>query len=348
MMTTRRTAPGLNQEEAELVGRPRLETGVILNGQWPLDRILHHSTIIEKYAFDYVWLDDSPDAYDPYLTLLAINHVAPRLSLGIGTINPSLRHPAILAASAATLAEASHADFILGLGCSYAHLLAPYGIELSRRTSQMRETLKIIRGLLAGDATTVEGDTFSTRDVRLTTRPAAATRLLIGVTGGPTMLAMSGQSADGIIVPGGTFSYYDYMIGSFRSARESAGHHDAGYVVLNGNVVVADGRPETEASARELVAETLSKRAYNEFAADQMGISQVDAEAWTKDPRRIPDRVVAETVAFGSATECASWLGRIADLGVSQFVLRYPREDEIRSVGEKVLPLLRPGSAATA
>jgi alkanesulfonate monooxygenase SsuD/methylene tetrahydromethanopterin reductase-like flavin-dependent oxidoreductase (luciferase family) len=345
MMTTQRANADAVSDTSQVRPselRPRLETGVILNGQWPLEKILRHSAIIETYDYDYVWLDDSPDAYDPYLVLLAINRVAPSLNLGIGTINPSLRHPAILAASAATLSEASETDFILGLGCSYAQLLAPYGIELSRRTSQMRESLEIIRGLLSGESTTVAGDTFVIRDVQLTTRPASSTRLLIGVTGGPTMLAMSGEFADGIIVPGGTFSYYDYIIGSFRSAREQARHGNGGYIVLNGNIVVADGRPETEANARELVAETLSKRAYNEFAAGQMGFTKLDAEGWTKDPSRIPDRVVSETVAFGTATECASWLGRIADLGVSQFVLRYPREDEVRSVGEKVLPLLRP------
>ena len=55
----------------------------------------------------------------------------------------------------------------------------------------------------------------------------------------------------------------------------------------------------------------------------------------------------AGTAAVGSYTDVAAVLGRYVDVGATEFILSgYPQIDEIRHVGEGVVPLLRIGSAA--
>jgi 5,10-methylenetetrahydromethanopterin reductase len=100
---------------------------------------------------------------------------------------------------AGLLHRLSGGRFALGLGASPAALVGRLGIDAAKPLTVMRETLAVLRELLAGRPTSFEGDRVRLRDVSLSLPAAAgATPLYLGAIG-DRMLGLAGQLADGLI-----------------------------------------------------------------------------------------------------------------------------------------------------
>src|SRR5258708_28109632 len=71
-----------------------------------------------------------------------------------------------------------------------------------KRLSALKETVSVVRALLAGDSVTLEGSYLRMRDVQLEMRPSVAPEVLIGTTG-PRGIALAADIADGLLFPEG-------------------------------------------------------------------------------------------------------------------------------------------------
>lgn len=319
-----------------------MEVGVVLDVLWPLERIVTLARAADEEGFDQVWLSDHPLARDPFLVLLHLAATVRRARLGLGTINPSARHPAVLAASAATLNELTGGRFWLGIGSSIRPLLAPIGLSLAGELARCREAVVIIRQLLETGRSSLDGEAFTTRDARLRLEDRTAPLpVLVGTSGGPRMLALSGEVASGIIIPAGNRGYYEYAIGRFRDAHRAAGRTDDVRIILNGNIAVADDRASAIAAIRPLVADSIAHRAENAHSLEHLGITLAQATTWRADPASVPADVVADSAIAGTPDDCVEGLRRFARWGITQLALRFPDEATIRAVGRCVLPPLR-------
>ena len=318
-----------------------MEIGVVLDVLWPLERIVTLARAADEEGFDQVWLSDHPLGRDPFLVLLHMAGSVRRARLGLGTINASARHPAVLAASAATLNHLTGGRFWLGIGSSIRPLLEPVGLSLAGELTRCREAVGIIRQLLEDGYSSLAGGIFTTRDARLRFEETAPLPVLVGTSGGPGMLALSGEVANGIIIPAGNRGFYDYAIGRFRDAYRSAGRTDDAFIVLNGNIAVADDRASALAAIRPLVADSIAHRAENAHSLRHLGITLAQATAWRADPASVPAEVVADAAIAGTTDDCVEGLRRFAQRGITQLALRFPDEATIRAVGRRVLPALR-------
>src|SRR5262249_16709999 len=102
-----------------LVGDPAvMEVAVALDILWPEGRIRRLAQVASEHGYDQIWISDHPLGRDPFLTVLDLARRVERIKLGIATVNASARHPAVLAASTATLSQCSSGRFWLGLGSS--------------------------------------------------------------------------------------------------------------------------------------------------------------------------------------------------------------------------------------
>jgi 5,10-methylenetetrahydromethanopterin reductase len=318
-----------------------MEIGVVLDVLWPLDRIVALARAADEEGFDQVWLSDHPLGRDPFLVLLHLAGTVRRARLGLGTINPSARHPAVLAASAATLNHLTNGRFWLGIGSSIRPLLEPIGLSLAGELARCREAVVIVRQLLEQGHSSMAGGAFTTRDARLRFEETAPLPVLVGTSGGPGMLALSGEVANGIIIPAGNRGFYEYAIGRFRDAYRAAGRADDVRIVLNGNIAVADDRARAVAAIRPLVADSIAHRAENAHSLHHLGITLAQASAWRADPASVPVDVVGDAAIAGTPEDCVDGLRRFAQWGITQLALRFPDEDTIRAVGRRVLPGLR-------
>ena len=278
-----------------------MQIGVVLDILWPLERIERLARAAEESGFDQVWVSDHPLGHDPFLTVAHLAASLPRVRFGIGTINPSARHPAVIAASSGFLNHLIAGRFSLGIGSSIDALLNPIGLDVRGQVSRCREAVYIVRQLLESGRSSLEGAQFRTIDARARFHGVSPLPILIGASGGPAMLKMGGEVADGVIIPAGNRSFYEYAIKRFRDSHEVAGHPGKGVVIVNGNVAVSeDPDAAFERSVvvwviRPLVADAIAHRAENRHSLQHMGIDLGQARAWRESPDSLPDSVVRES-----------------------------------------------------
>lgn len=136
---------------------------------------------------------------DAFTPLAAAAAWAPGLRLGTGVVPVFTRGPAVLAQTAATLAELAHGRFILGLGSSVpAHVSAINGVPFERPVDRVRDTLRFLRSVLRGDIINEDLPTLPVKGFRLSRPPAAPPRLVVGALR-PRMLNLGFAEGDGVI-----------------------------------------------------------------------------------------------------------------------------------------------------
>ena len=97
------------------------------------------------------------------------------MTLGTAIVPVYNRTPAVLAMSAATLAELSQGRFVLGLGSSSHAIIEDWnGVPFELPLTRLRETVTVVRQALAGGKTDFEGKTAAL--ARLPARQPARAR----------------------------------------------------------------------------------------------------------------------------------------------------------------------------
>jgi len=135
---------------------------------------------------------------------LALAHSAllatERLTVGTAIANAGVRHPAMTAMTAATLAEESGGRFVLGLGVANAALNETMlGLPATRPVSYMREYVGVLRSILYGHPEPPPGEYFTVTGFVPDRPPNAGVPIyLAGLL--PKMLALAGELADGVLL----------------------------------------------------------------------------------------------------------------------------------------------------
>lgn len=120
-------------------------TGVPLHGLGALVRR------IEDAGYDSVWSAESTDL-DGFTPLVVAAEHSERLRLVTGIVNVFTRGPAVLAQTAAALAEVSEGRFVLGLGASSNVIVERWNaIPFRRPLARVEETVAYLRAVLAGE-----------------------------------------------------------------------------------------------------------------------------------------------------------------------------------------------------
>jgi probable F420-dependent oxidoreductase len=136
------------------------------------------------------------DAFTP-LTLAA--QWAGDLRLGTAIAPVYTRGPALLAMSAATLANLAPGRFVLGIGTSSPAVVQRWnGIAFSRPYQRARDTLRFLRRALAGEKVTEQFETFAVDGFRLDPAPAVPPGLALAALR-PQMLRLAAAEADAAI-----------------------------------------------------------------------------------------------------------------------------------------------------
>ncbi|NDL59612.1 TIGR03621 family F420-dependent LLM class oxidoreductase [Phytoactinopolyspora mesophila] len=141
------------------------------------------------------------DQLAPLVALAAVAGSTTTLRVGTVVLANDYRHPVMLAKEAATLDVLSGGRFEMGLGAGWLrdeYESAGMPFDLARlRVDRLEESLVILKGLLAGEKVTFDGEHYSIRS--LSTFPAASQRphppIQVGA-GSKRMLRLAGREAD--------------------------------------------------------------------------------------------------------------------------------------------------------
>jgi probable F420-dependent oxidoreductase len=329
------------------VSRREVRWGVTL----PLDGIglpAHQEVVEELAALGYadVWSAEVSGA-DAFTPLALAAAWSPTLRLGTAIVPVATRGPALLAMSAAAMAEAAPGRFALGIGASSQVIVERWNAApFDRPFQRTRDTLRFVKRALAGERIDEAFETFTVRGFRLARVPEIPPPVLLAALR-PGMLRLAGREADGAIT--NLLSPDDVPKVAAELHAESEGKE----LVARLFVCPTDDRDYARAVGRRLLSTYLSVPVY---AAFHRWLGRGDAlapmwSAWEAGDMRaanaaIPDEVVDELLIHGTPEQCRARLERYVAAGISTPVLALlpsePAGDGAMVVAPRALAELAP------
>src|SRR4051812_28868230 len=180
----------------------------------PLQRSIELYQYAEELGFDYAWVPDQQFYQDPFAVLAAAAMNTRRITLGLAVTNPFTRHPALIARGIGVVDELAQGRMILVLGAANRkQVLEPLGLDTRRAAERVRETVAVVRALLAGERVEHTSRNYTLQGIQLNYRPRADIPIWIG-TRSPLMLELAGEVAAGVLMEVlHTDSALDYALG---------------------------------------------------------------------------------------------------------------------------------------
>jgi 5,10-methylenetetrahydromethanopterin reductase len=170
-----------------------------LNNDGPVEDYPRLARAAEASGFDQIWVSNDLFLRSSPVILAAIAGATERIGIGTSVLNPYTLDPGEIAMMAATLDELSGNRFRLGLAAGARDFLGWVGIEQESPLAAMRESIDLVRRLLAGEAAALEGERFRwSKEAYLRFRAPRVTPIYVGALG-PRMLALAGELGDGVL-----------------------------------------------------------------------------------------------------------------------------------------------------
>jgi 5,10-methylenetetrahydromethanopterin reductase len=312
---------------------------------------------IAKYAeekgFSEIWQADTRLARDCVVMMSALLAETSRIRIGSGVLPIYTRNPAVIAATWSTMWELGgltpegQSRVMLGLGAWWEPIASRVGANRRKPLTAMRENIEAIRALFTMEEVSYQGEFVNLDKVRLDvaygdTAPREIP-IYIGATG-PKMLALAGELADGVVL--------NYVVPP-QYIRDAVDTVAAGALKVGRSIDEID-RPEllvcslsdddpdeALATGKSLVAYYLGTEPHIMAAsgADPELVERVQeivgwpaTEAdYRKAAHLIPDDLVRNLMAVGTAAECRTKVAEYIDAGVTCPIL-YPMMPDIKPV----------------
>jgi 5,10-methylenetetrahydromethanopterin reductase len=157
----------------------------------------------EQRGFEAVWQAESRLVRDAIVPMAAYAAVTDRLKVGSGVINNWTRNIGLLAATFLTLDDLAPNRIICGIGAWWDPLARNVGIDRRKPLTAMRETVEVLRRLLAMERVTYHGEFVHVDGIELDVvhgrREPRNVPIMIGATG-DKMMEMTGEIADGCVL----------------------------------------------------------------------------------------------------------------------------------------------------
>ena len=243
---------------------------------------------------------------------------APELRLGTAILPAYTRSPALMAQTAATMADAAPGRVAFGIGSSSNVIVENWnGIPFEEPYKRVRDTVRFLKDALTGEKVTQGYDSFNIKGFRLGIVPEQPPKLLVAALR-EGMLRLAGREADGAIV--------NWL--SPEDVRTVAGivneQGDDREVVARIFVCPSEDREAVIAGGRYTLAAYLNVPVYKAFhqwlgRSDLLGAHW---ERWDAGDRQgalgeIPESVVDELIVHGSPDQCRARISQYMENGIT-------------------------------
>jgi probable F420-dependent oxidoreductase len=269
---------------------------------------------LAQLGYTDAWSSEA-DGTDGFTPLALAAAWAPGLRLGTAIIPTFTRGPALLAQTAAALAEAAPGRFALGVGTSSDVIVERWNdIPFEEPYRRTRDMVRFLRLALTGEKVDAAYDTFSVKGFRLGRAPAVVPPILVAGLR-PGMLRLAGREGDGAIIN---------WLGAEDVAKVVAEVGSGKEIVARIFVFPSEDTVTVRAVARRMIAAYLNVPVYAAFH-EWLGrgpLLEGMWAAWKSGDRKaalaaIPDEVVDALVLHGSASEVRAKVQRYVDNGVT-------------------------------
>jgi probable F420-dependent oxidoreductase len=276
---------------------------------------------LESLGYTDLWSAEAGGS-DGFTPLALASTWAPATRLGCAILPAYTRGPALLAMSAASLAQAAPGRFVVGIGSSSNVIVENWnGIPFEKPYQRVRDVVRFLRRAFAGEKITHDYETFSVKGFRLGLRLAQPPKILIAALR-QGMLKLAGREGDGAII--NWLSADDVkrvapIVKQFGPEKEIVAR------------IFVCPNPDTEAvrnMARLAVNAYLNVPVYAAFH-EWLGRDGALHDMWTKwragdrkgAAESIPDQVVDDLIVHGPPEKCREHIQRYVDNGVDTPVI---------------------------
>ncbi|MGW2543822.1 LLM class F420-dependent oxidoreductase [Kitasatospora sp. NPDC001574] len=305
-----------------------------------LDR---HRFLVERLpdlGYTDVWTGEGGGS-DAFTPLAAAAAWSPGLRVGTGIVPVHTRGPAVLAQTAATLAQLAPGRVLLGIGASVpAHVTDINGIPFDEPFKRTRDVLRFVTRALQGEHVSGDFDTFSIAGYRLPEPPAEPVKVILGALR-PGMLRLGFTEGDGAITnllfPEDVPKVLD-AVGPQPPGKE---------LVVKVFVCPTEDTEHARRATRPFLAWILNREPYRKFH-EWLGNGELLAEThrrWAAGDvegarRALPDEVVDGLFVSGSPEECRRRILRYHRPGVTTIQLYVSLPPEVLADRNRLLDTL--------
>jgi 5,10-methylenetetrahydromethanopterin reductase len=337
--------------------RHSVRLGVLLNAEYPARELIRLGQLVETLGYHQLWYTDIRLFRECFVGLAALATSTRRILLGPGVTDPYSRHPGVTAATIATLDELSEGRALLGLGVGGTGF-RELGISAKLPVAALRETVDVVRRLLAGERVTVQGKVVTLQDGRLQFAPVRRDVPVYFATHGAQVMRLAGEVADGVLVANTLVpDALAFYLGQLREGAERAGRTLAALdVSLRPEVCIdADEAAARAVMRRRVAARLIAGYPHWEFLErlDLRMPEAFTAIAAAKDAGRLdeaaaclPDEAVDRTTLAGAPERVAERLAAVLRPEIGTVTIRahaVPGRDVgevLRAFAERVAPRL--------
>ena len=314
---------------------------------------LAYARYAEEKGFEAVWQAESRLVRDAIVPMAAYAAVTERIKVGSGVINNWTRNIGLLAATFLTLDDLAPNRIICGIGAWWDPLARNVGIERRKPLKAMRETVEVLRRLLAMERVTFHGEFHHVDGIELDVvhgrREPRNVPIYIGATG-PKMMELTGEIADGAVlnycVPP---SYNDQALERLEAGARRAGRSldDLDRPQL---VVCSVDRDEQAAleTSRELLTQYLAQQPHIAKASevDPAIVEEIQSilgwpathEQIQQAKHLVPDELVTRITASGTPEQARAKVQEYIDHGATCPIL-YPVGGDVELLIDTFSPI---------
>jgi probable F420-dependent oxidoreductase len=268
---------------------------------------------IAALGFTDVWSGEA-SSHDGFTPLTLATAWSPTLRAGVAIAPAFTRGPALLAQTAASMADAAPGRFALGIGSSSPAIVERWNaVPFERPFERTRDVLRFLRKALTGEKVSERYETFEVQGFRLGLVPATPPPVLVAALR-PRMLRLAGEEGDGAIV--------NWL--SADDVAQVAPYVGDKEIVARIFVVPSDDFDAVRAFAVRQITSYLTVGAYAAFH-EWLGRGAALGpmwDAWAAGDRAhaldvIPDEVIDDLIVWGTPEAIRAKVERYAANGVT-------------------------------
>jgi 5,10-methylenetetrahydromethanopterin reductase len=307
--------------------------GALLNAEYPVRELVELGRLAERLGYRHVLYTDVRLFRECYLGLAALAAGTTALLLGPGVTDPYSRHPAVTASTIATFDELSGGRALLALGVGGTGF-RELGITPTLPIAALRETVDMVRRLLAGETVTAQGKVISLAGGRLQFVPPRKRIPIYFATHGPQVTRLAGEVADGVLIANTLVpSAIDHYLGQLGQGAEKAGREPTALDVhLRVEMCIDDDEAAAWAVMRRRVAARLLAGYPHWEFLERLGLRMPETFreiAVAKDMRRLdeaagalPAEAVEKTALAGRPEAIAARIAEALRPGITGITIR--------------------------
>lgn len=330
-----------------------MKFGISIVPNKPATEFVEHVKLAEEESFDSAWIADVGLHRETFMMCALACQGTRRIRIGTGVVNPYTRHPGLIAAQVATLQEMSHGRAFLGLGAGGYRALRQLGISTwDRPALTLRESIKVIRGLLEGEKLTFRGSVLAVANAQIDFQTQARPPIYLGVMLGRQGLRMAGELCDGALLVGPLGNQTKRIVETVKQAASDSGR-DPQEIDIAMTAPFSVSRKPVEAirAAKQTVAElgVLDDRLRPAILAEGITDEAISRVKDAVQQGRAAEEAVTDAMVdlfgiAGTPSDCVEKIALLRKIGINQIVVGRPARQSpemMKIIGKDIIPILR-------